>query len=165
MIELEPVSGDPMQLRRAYGCFPSGVTGVCALEEDYPVGIAANAFTSVSMEPALASVCVQNTSETWPRIRNLHRLGVSVLAEEQNQACRTLALKSGDRFADVEWNASADGAVFIHDAVCWLDCSIHDEIAAGDHIIVLLAIHAVRADPERTPLVFHSSRFRQLVTV
>lgn len=163
MVELEPTTGDPAQLRRVYGCFPSGVTGVCALEGDQPVGMAANAFTSVSMEPALASVCVQNTSATWPRLRNLGRLGVSVLAEEQNQACRTLALKNGDRFADVEWSASADGAVFIHDAVCWLDCSIYGEVPAGDHAIVLLAIHALHAEPERTPLVFHGSRFRQLV--
>jgi flavin reductase (DIM6/NTAB) family NADH-FMN oxidoreductase RutF len=165
MVELEPITGDAAQLRRAYGCFPSGVTAVCALDEAEPVGIAASSFTSVSVDPGLVSVCVQNSSATWPRLRGMRRLGVSVLAEDQNEACQTLSLKVGDRFAAVEWSASADGAVFVHGAVAWLDCSIHAVVPAGDHAIVLLAIHGLRADPERGPLVFHGSRFRQLVAV
>jgi flavin reductase (DIM6/NTAB) family NADH-FMN oxidoreductase RutF len=165
MVQLEPITGDPAQLRRAYGCFPSGVTAICALDGDEPVGIAASSFTSVSIDPGLVSVCVQNSSTTWPRLCRMRRLGVSVLAEEQNQACRTLALKKGDRFAGVEWSAGDDGAVFVHGAVAWLNCSVREEIRAGDHAIVLLAVHALRAEPERAPLVFHGSRFRQLVAV
>lgn len=163
MVELEPTSGDVAQLRRAYGCFPSGVTAVCALDGEVPVGIAASSFTSVSVNPGLVSVCVQNSSATWPRLRTMRRLGVSVLAEDQNEACRSLSSKTGDRFAEVEWSASADGAVFVRGAVAWLDCSIHRIVPAGDHVIVLLALHALSADPERAPLVFHGSRFRQLV--
>jgi flavin reductase (DIM6/NTAB) family NADH-FMN oxidoreductase RutF len=165
MVELEPVTPDAARLRRVYGCFPSGVTAVCALDGDEPVGIAASSFTSVSVDPALVSVCVQNTSSTWPRLRRVRRLGVSMLAQQQNQACRTLAIKTGDRFADVEWTASADGALFVHGAVAWLDCSLHREVPAGDHTIALLEIHALRAEPDRAPLVFHGSRFRQLVAV
>ncbi|MFF2850299.1 flavin reductase family protein [Streptomyces sp. NPDC058001] len=165
MVDLEPVTADAGRLRQVYGCFPSGVTAVCALEGDEPVGIAASSFTSVSMEPGLVSVCVQNSSTTWPRLRGRRRLGISVLAEEQDRACRQLALKTGDRFAGVDWSASGDGAVFVHGAVAWLDCSIHSEVAAGDHAIVLLAVHALRAEPERAPLVFHASRFRQLAAV
>lgn len=166
MIELEPTSGDPSQLRRAYGCFPSGVTAICALDDaGTPVGIAASSFTSVSVEPGLVSVCVQNSSTTWPRLRGLPRLGVSVLAEEQNAAAQRLAMKKGDRFAELDWVSTEDGGVLVRGAVAWLDCSIHAEVAAGDHAIVLLAIHALRADPDRAPLVFHGSRFRQLVAV
>lgn len=165
MVELEAITGDPAQLRRAYGCFPSGVTAICALDGDEPVGIAASSFTSVSLDPGLVSVCVQNSSATWPRLCRMRRLGVSVLAEEQNQACQKLALKTGNRFAGVEWSARQDGAVFVHGAVAWLSCSIHEQIPAGDHAIVLLAVHALRAEPERPPLVFHGSRFRQLVAV
>ncbi|MDN5914893.1 MAG: flavin reductase family protein [Pseudonocardia sp.] len=166
MIDLEPTTGDPVQLRRAYGCFPSGVTAICALDgRGTPVGIAASSFTSVSVEPALVSVCVQNSSTTWPRLRGLPRLGVSVLAEEQNAAAQRLATKEGDRFAELDWVSTDDGSVLVEGAVAWLDCSIHAEVAAGDHEIVLLAIHAVRADPDRAPLVFHGSRFRQLAAV
>lgn len=165
MVGLEITSGDPAQLRRAYGCFPSGVAALCTVEDDEPVGIAASSFTSVSVDPALVSVCVQNTSTTWPRLRRRPRLGLSVLAEGQNEACRALAMKTGDRFADLEWTAAPEGAVFVHGAVLHLDCSLHQEVPAGDHVIALLQVHALRADPERSPLVFHASRFRQLLDV
>lgn len=79
MVEIGPVTtGD--QLRRAFGCFPSGIT-VCALVDGTPVGMAASSFTSVSLAPPLVSVCIQHTSTTWPVLRNRPRLGLSVLAE------------------------------------------------------------------------------------
>ena len=163
MVDLEPLTGDPAQLRRAYGCFPSGVVAVCACDGGQPIGIAASSFTCVSLDPGLVSVCVRNESTTWPRLRRTRRLGISVLAEHQTEACRRLSLRTGDRFADIGWSAAAAGAVFVHDAVAWLECSVRHEIPAGDHAIVLLAVHALRIDPARQPLVFHGSRFRQLV--
>jgi flavin reductase (DIM6/NTAB) family NADH-FMN oxidoreductase RutF len=165
VVELDDLSADPQELRRAYGCFPSGVTAICTLVDGAPDGMAASSFTSVSLDPPLVSVCVQNTSTTWPRLRHLPRLGVSVLAESQDVMCKTLALKSGDRFAGVDWGATADGAVFVRGATAWLDCSVHSEVPAGDHLIVLLNIHGLRADPDAAPLVFHGSRFRQLRTL
>lgn len=166
VVGLEPLSADPGDLRRAFGCFPSGVTAVCGLADDAsPVGMAASSFTSVSINPPLVSVCVQNTSTTWPRLRGLQRLGVSVLAEGQDDACHRLSMKRGDRFAGVRWEAGADGAVFVYGATVWLDCSLHSEVAAGDHTIALLRIHGLRAEPDKAPLVFHGSRFRQLAVL
>jgi flavin reductase (DIM6/NTAB) family NADH-FMN oxidoreductase RutF len=163
MIELlDAVTGDLVQLRRAYGCFPSGVTAVCALVDDTPVGMVASSFTSVSMDPALVSVCVQNTSTTWPRLRELPRLGISVLAEDQHDAAQQLASKGVDRFAGLDWTATDEGGLLVHGAVAWLECSVHAEVPAGDHSVVLLRIHGLRADSERPPLVFHGSRFRRL---
>jgi flavin reductase (DIM6/NTAB) family NADH-FMN oxidoreductase RutF len=88
-----------------------------------------------------------------------------VLAECHEVACRALALKDGDRFADLEWEQNADGAVFVHGASAWLDCSVHAEIPAGDHAIVLLAIRGLRAEPHVQPLVFHGSQFHRLASL
>lgn len=165
MIQLEPLSGDHRALRQAFGCFPSGVTAVCALIDGTPVGMAASSFTSVSMDPPLVSVCVQDTSTTWPKLRPRTRLGVSVLAEGHDAECRSLSQKEGDRFAGVSWEASPDDAVFIHGATAWLDCSVERELPAGDHSIALLRIHGLQADPVAAPLVFHSSRFRALTAI
>ncbi|MFD5337560.1 flavin reductase family protein [Streptomyces hawaiiensis] len=153
---------DPAVLRQAFGCFPSGVTALCALRSGTPVGMAASTFTPVSLEPPLVSVCVQDTSSTWPKLRGQGRLGLSVLTEGQDLVCRSLAAKSGDRFADVDWQAGEDDSVYIHGANLWLDCSIHSELPGGDHTIVLLEIHGLKAEPDRAPLVFHGSRFRRL---
>ncbi|OLT11374.1 flavin reductase [Actinomadura sp. CNU-125] len=163
MVELEPVTGDPAQLKAAYGCFPSGVTALCALDGGEPAGMAASAFTCVSIDPGLVSVCLRNGSSTWPRLRRAGRLGVSVLAEHHNEACRALSAKTGDRFAGVGWSTGAAGAVYVQDAVAWLECSIAEELPAGDHTIALLAVHALRIDPARRPLIFHGSRFGRLV--
>ena len=153
---------DPVVLRQAFGCFPSGVTALCALDSGTPVGMAASTFTPVSLQPPLVSVCIQDTSSTWPRLRKQSRLGLSVLAEGQDLVCRSLATKNGDRFADVGWEAGEDGSVYVLGAALWLDCSIHAELPGGDHTIVLLEIHGLKAEPERAPLVFHGSRFRRL---
>ncbi|MDX3638130.1 flavin reductase family protein [Streptomyces sp. MB09-02B] len=153
---------DPAVLRQAFGCFPSGVTALCALDAGTPVGMAASTFTPVSLQPPLVSVCVQDTSSTWPRLRRQNRLGLSVLAEGQDMVCRALAARGGDRFADVGWESGEDGGVYVHGASLWLDCSVHAELPGGDHTIVLLEIHGLKADPDREPLVFHGSRFRRL---
>jgi len=164
MSTLVMASTDPVVLRQAFGCFPSGVTALCSLDSGTPVGMAASTFTPVSLAPALVSVCVQDTSTTWPKLRRQGHLGLSVLAEGQDTVCRSLAVKDGDRFADVDWEASEDGSVYIHGANLWLDCSLYAEIPGGDHTIVLLKIHGLRAEPDRAPLVFHGSRFRRLAS-
>jgi flavin reductase (DIM6/NTAB) family NADH-FMN oxidoreductase RutF len=161
---IEPVTTVD-QLRRAFGCFPSGVTAVCAQSDGIPVGLAASSFTSVSVDPPLVSVCMQHSSTTWPTLREQPRLGLSVLAEGQDEICARLASKTGDRFAGTNWFGSDDGAVFVRGATLWLDCTIHAEVPSGDHDIVLLNIHGVSADPEAQPLVFHGSRFRRLVAI
>jgi flavin reductase (DIM6/NTAB) family NADH-FMN oxidoreductase RutF len=163
--DLAPVTGDPVDLRRAYAAFPSGVAAVCALQYDRPVGIAASSFVAVSLDPPLVSVCVQHTSTTWPLLRRSTRLGVSVLAQDQHEICRDLAAKGGDRFARVDWSACPDGAVLVHGSALWLDCAIHREVEAGDHVIALLAVHRLRVAPDVTPLVFHSSRFHRLAAI
>jgi flavin reductase (DIM6/NTAB) family NADH-FMN oxidoreductase RutF len=165
MIEIAPLTDDPRALRQAYGCFPSGVTAVCALVDGIPVGMAASSFTSVSLAPPLVSVCVQDSSTTWPKLRDRPRLGLSVLAEGHDAACMSLSAKHGDRFAGVEWEATADDGVYVHGSTAWLDCSVEREVPAGDHAIVLLRIHGMRADPDAAPLVFHGSRFRTLTAV
>lgn len=153
---------DPRKLRRVFGAFPSGVTAVAALVDGLPVGMAASSFTSVSLDPPLVSVCVAHTSTTWPRLRNASRLGVSVLAGDQEQACLQLSARDGDRFAALRWSASSEGAVLLAGASAWLDCSVEAEHPAGDHDIVVLRVRDLDADHTVRPLVFHASQFRRL---
>ncbi|MFC5907569.1 flavin reductase family protein [Streptacidiphilus monticola] len=154
----------PAQLRHAFGAFPSGVTAVAALTGGTPVGLAASSFTSVSLDPPLVSVCVAHGSRTWPLLRDRERLGVSVLGAHQERACRQLAAREGDRFAGLDWTATADGAVLIDGAAAWFDCSVEQVVRAGDHDIVLLRVHEIDADHAVAPLVFHASRFHRITS-
>lgn len=160
--ELEP-PGSLEQMRQAFGCFPSGVLAVCARVDEVPVGMAMSSFTSVSLVPPLVTMCVQHTSATWPLLRACPRLGLNVLAEHQDQQCRSFASKQGDRFSGSTLTTTPEGAIFVEDATLWLDCSIQQEIPVGDHMIIVLLVHLLRASVDRSPLVFHGSRFRRLV--
>ncbi|WP_262106402.1 flavin reductase family protein [Arthrobacter sp. Marseille-P9274] len=152
---------DPLELRSTYSCFPSGVVALCGDKGGRPTGMSVSSFTTVSLEPALVSVSVQKTSTTWPQLRQLPRLGISVLAEDQGTVCRALAGR-GDRFQNIGWRQTTEGAIFIDGAAATFDCSIVQEIEAGDHVIVLLEVEAMGADRSRQPLVFHHSDLRRL---
>ncbi len=154
----------PTELRRVFGAFPTGVTAVAAMVDGAPVGLAANSFTSVSLDPPLVSLCIAHTSTTWPVLRPARRLGISVLGAHQEQAGRQLSSVGADRFATLAWRTNELGAVFLHRSSAWLDCSIEREIPAGDHDIILLRVHDLEADHDVQPLVFHASQFRQLQT-
>lgn len=154
---------DSTGLRRVFARFPSGVTAICALDDTgRRVGMAASSFVSVSLEPPLVALCVQHTSTTWPRLRDRPRIGLSVLGDGQDRACRQLASKAGDRFADLDLYATEGGALLLHGATAWMDCSIESTVPAGDHDVVLLRVHRQRAHLGHGPLVFHESGFHAL---
>ncbi len=153
---------DPAELRRVFGTFPTGVTAVAAFAGGVPLGLAASSFTSVSLDPAFVSVCIAQSSRTWPRLREIPRLGISVLGAHQEGASRRLAAPGDDRFAALPWRVTNGGAVFVEGSSAWLECSVHQEVSVGDHTVVILRVHELDADPAVAPLVFHGSRYRQL---
>lgn len=148
------------QLRHVLAAFPTGVAAVAAIIDGEPAGLAASSFVSVSLDPPLVSVCIGHSSTTWPVLRT-GRLGISVLGAHQERASRQLSSRDGERFAGLRWRSTGDGAVLLHEASAWFDCSIEREIPAGDHDIVLLRVHDLGAS-ESMPLVFHGSAYRQL---
>ena len=152
----------PAVLREAYGHFPSGVIAIAAEVEGARVGLAASTFVPVSLDPPLVSFCVQNTSTTWPRLRELPVLGISVLGEAHDAAARTLAAKTGDRFAGLETESNAAGAVFIKGTSVWLESTIEQLVPAGDHTVVILRVNDLTVHADVAPIVFHRSVFRRL---
>lgn len=157
---------DPIRLRAAFGVFPSGVVAVATEVEGDLIGLAASSFTSVSLDPPLVSFSIANGSKTWPTLRRAEHLGVTILADHHGEVCRRLAGPVESRFDGVETAVSDRGAVTLPDGLAAFDCTIYDEVAAGDHTIVLLRLHAVEhVDPAHAqgPLVFHRSGFSALV--
>ncbi|GAB2996703.1 flavin reductase family protein [Mycobacterium bourgelatii] len=152
----------PSSLREAFGHFPTGVVAIAAQVNGVREGLAASTFVPVSLEPPLVSFCVQNTSTTWPKLKSVPMLGISVLGEAHDAAARTLAAKTGDRFAGLETVSSETGAVFIKGTGLWLESAIEQLITAGDHTIVVLRVKHVTVDSNVAPIVFHRSEFRRL---
>jgi flavin reductase (DIM6/NTAB) family NADH-FMN oxidoreductase RutF len=157
-----PSNLTPSSLREAFGHFPSGVVAIAAEVNGVRHGLAASTFVPVSLDPPLVSFCVQNTSTTWPILKQVPLLGISVLGEAHDDAVRTLAAKTGDRFAGLATESNGGGAVFIRGTSVWLESAIEQLIPAGDHTIVVLRVSDVRVDPTVAPIVFHRSVFRRL---
>lgn len=154
----------PDSLRSAFSGFPSGVAALCSTVGGLPEGIVASSFTvGVSLDPPLVMFAVQRTSRTWPVLRNSHRIGVSILGSSHEEACLQIASKSADRFAGLDLHTTEAGAVLLNDAALWLECSVEQEMPAGDHEVVLLRVHGASAhEYGEEPLVFHRSAFHRL---
>ncbi|WP_328472564.1 flavin reductase family protein [Actinoplanes sp. NBC_00393] len=155
---------DPRRLREVFGIFPSGVVAVAAVVDGLPVGLAASSFTSVSLDPPLVSFSIANASKTWPDLRRAGHVGVTILADHHSGVARQLAGAVDRRFDGLALTATTDGAVTLDDGLAHFDTTIHQEVIAGDHTIVLLRLHSARHDgqPSSSPLVFHRSRFGRL---
>ncbi|MGY2704637.1 flavin reductase family protein [Nocardioides sp. HB32] len=153
---------DPGRLREAFGVFPSGVVAVAAEVDGELVGLAASSFTSVSLEPALVSFSVANSSRTWPTLRRSGHLGVTILADHHDDVCRQLAGPVASRFDGLAVTTTDDGATLLDEGLARFDCTIYREVEAGDHTIVLLELHAVEHETTSSPLVFHRSGFGRL---
>jgi flavin reductase (DIM6/NTAB) family NADH-FMN oxidoreductase RutF len=162
MESMSPTNLSPSTLREAFGHFPTGVVAIAAEFDGTRVGLAASTFVPVSLDPPLVSFCVQNTSTTWPKLKDLPRLGISVLGESHDEAARMLAAKTGDRFAGLQTVSTESGAVFVEGTSVWLESSIEQMIPAGDHTIVILRISDITVHPDVPPIVFHRSTFRRL---
>jgi 3-hydroxy-9,10-secoandrosta-1,3,5(10)-triene-9,17-dione monooxygenase reductase component len=158
----DPIIGiDGMRFRSVLGRFATGVVAVTAIspETGEPTGLAANSFTSVSLDPPLIAFCVAHTSSTWPTLRRAERVCVNVLAAPQREICLQLATKGGDKFAGLEWTESPGGTPVIDGALAWLECSVEDEHMAGDHVIVVSRVHYLDNRGDGDPLIFYRGSY------
>ncbi len=129
---------DPRDLRRAFGTFATGVTIVTTLDEEgSPWGFTANSFTSVSLDPPLALICIAKTAGSCPVFEKTSHFAINILAESQRAVSGTFAAPGPDKFSTVAWSGRATGSPIIDGVVAWLDCAMHEVVDAGDHYILI----------------------------
>ncbi len=129
---------DAKALRNAFGAFPTGVTVVTTLtEKGEPVGFTANSFTSVSLDPPMLLVCPGRNLTSFPVFETCTRFAVNVLAEGQETVSNTFASFTGDRFAEVPWQADATGLPILAGVAAHFSCETADAVPAGDHVVLL----------------------------
>ena len=147
------------QFRSVLGNFASGVTIITANRENVPFGLAANSFTSVSLDPPLVSFCAAHSSTTYPHIRATGRFCVNVLADDQGDLALLFARRDADRFSDTKTVDSPLGSPILDGALAWLDCVIEQEHLAGDHDIVVGRVLHAYVDTDRSPLLYFRGKF------
>lgn len=134
---------DIRELRNAFGSFMTGVTVVTAVSESSEkVGFTANSFTSVSVDPPLLLICPAKNLSSFDIFNNCKYFAVNILAEDQQEISNTFAGGKGDRFANVTWHSNEQGVPLIDGAVAHFSCSTHNNIDAGDHIVLIGEVSA-----------------------
>jgi len=129
---------DVNELRRALGCFVTGVTVITTTATDgEPRGFTANSFTSVSLDPPLVLACIARRAGSFDVFRNASAFAVNILQEDQRDLSATFASSKPDKFAGLQWTASKAGSPLLPACSAWLDCEMHDQIEGGDHVILI----------------------------
>jgi flavin reductase (DIM6/NTAB) family NADH-FMN oxidoreductase RutF len=146
---------DEASFRTVLGHFATGVTIITAMSDGEPVGVSANSFTSVSLNPPLVLFCASKESTTWPKIEAARKFTVNILNEHQEDVCRVFATRGADRFSRIGWHPSANGSPILHDALAYVDCTIQSQHDGGDHLIVVGSVHELGILADSGPLIFY----------
>ena len=146
---------DAATFRTVMGHFATGVTVITAVDDGEPVGMAANSFTSVSLDPPLVLFCAAYSSSTWPRIQKAASFCVNILADDQEHICRLMAQKGVDRFAQIGWRSGPSGSPILEGTLAHIDCVTVAEHDAGDHLIVVGRVLELAVSREAEPLCFY----------
>lgn len=154
---------DPLLFRSVIGRFATGVTVVTALAPEGPVGMTANAITSLSLDPLLLLVCFDQGARTLRVVRETHAFGVNVLGREQAALAQTFASKApeAEKFAGVPHDLH-DGVPVIRSAHAWIGCRLDRLVPGGDHVIGIGAVVAAETGAGE-PLLWHGGRYGEFV--
>jgi len=154
---------DPRTLRDALGCFATGVTVVTCFDGDgNPVGITANSFTSVSLDPPLLLVCIHKQAACASALAGSNHFAVNVLQTGQQPASIRFSSKQDDRFGVNDWSRGEFGAPVLKESLGVFECernAVHD---GGDHHILVGQVVKASFDPEMDPLLYFRGSYRRL---
>jgi flavin reductase (DIM6/NTAB) family NADH-FMN oxidoreductase RutF/pimeloyl-ACP methyl ester carboxylesterase len=154
---------DARTLRDAMGCFATGVTIVTAFGADgLPIGLTANSFTSVSLDPPLLLVCIANTAGSAPVLRGATRFAVNVLQIGQQPTSNRFAGKGEDRFAATPWEKGEFDSPVLLGSLTAFECEQESLYEAGDHFLLIGRVLKASFEPRRDPLLYFRGKYRRL---
>lgn len=136
---------------------PTPVTVVTSHVGRHPHGTTVSAFSSLSLDPPMILVSLDQKSDLLKIIQETGRFGVNVLAAGQQSLATTFARKGADKFAGVAWYMDHD-APRLAGKGQWLVCRTEQLVTAGDHVIIIgLVVHADTHSFE--PLLYRQRAF------
>lgn len=154
---------DARTLRDAMGCFATGITIVTSRAPDgTPIGLTANSFTSVSLDPPLLLVAIAKSAGSGGPLQQASHFAVNVLQTSQQPASNRFAGKGEDRFAATPWHEGETGIPLLDGSLASFECksyAIHD---GGDHYLLVGEVLRAQYEPRRDPLLYFRGKYRRL---
>jgi flavin reductase (DIM6/NTAB) family NADH-FMN oxidoreductase RutF len=153
---------DPRAFRRALGNFATGVTIMTASANGRKVGVTANSFNSVSLDPPLVLWSIDKRSTSHEVFEQASHFAVNVLAADQIDLSNQFARASEDKFAGVAHEEGGGGAPLFADCAARFHCEKYQQLDGGDHWILLGKVTAFD-DLGRAPLLYHQGAYSSVL--
>jgi flavin reductase (DIM6/NTAB) family NADH-FMN oxidoreductase RutF len=135
----------------------SSVSVVTTQAAGAPHGTTVSAFCSLSADPPMVLVSLDNGSRLLRHIQGSRRFGLNLLASDQSDLAKRFASKAQDKFAGVDYQLAAEVPILSGPAG-WVACELHAALPGGDHTILLGTV-VDAATTGRAPLTYHSRSF------
>jgi len=156
----------PAQFRRASSRYATGIAIVTSVVDGVDHAMTANSFTSVSLDPLLALVCVERDSRFHAAVLRAGVWAVSFLPRDGERVARWFATRGrplSGQFDDVPAVRGANGCLLLEGALAGLELRTEQVVGAGDHDILLAEVTAIHQPPEAgEPTIYYASAFRHL---
>lgn len=150
------------EFRAALSKFASGVTVVTLKDKNgNPHGITVSAFSSVSLEPPLILVCIDNDAGSHSAFRESQRFVVNILSEKQSEHSNQFASKIPDKFINVHHHKGLEDIPVLKDALVNLECRLVKDFVAGDHTIFIGEIERTHINDGK-PLVYYQGDYKKI---
>ena len=153
---------DPERFRTVFGHFATGVAVITSAGPGGSGGMTANAVCSLSLDPLLALVCIENEARTLPLVRDSGRFAVNVLRAGSEDLARVFASKvpETEKLRDVPHRIE-EGMPILDAALAWIVCDVQSLVPAGDHRIAIGAVVAMDV-ADGDPLLWYRGAYRAL---
>lgn len=152
-----PTAENTRLLRDAFGRFATGVTVVTTVTDEGPVGITANSFSSLSLEPALVLWSPARNSKRFDDFANAPHFAIHILAEDQAAICEGFA-RDKRAFGGLDYTTNDYGVPMINNCLARLECKHVATHPGGDHVIVVGQVTYAQFH-EGNPLGFFGGKF------
>ena len=141
-------------LRNVLSKFATGVTVVSTIDIDgKPIGMTANSFTSVSLDPPLVLWNIGINQPSYDAFLKAKGYSVNILSKDQKDICDLFSSSIDDKFNDIDYILSDNGFPIIQKSLAWFDCIKWNNYPGGDHQILVGEVKNFYAN-EKDPLIF-----------
>jgi flavin reductase len=160
--EHEPVSADVH--RAAARMFASGVTVAAARYGGRIHAIAATAFCSLSLEPPLVLLAVNQSGQLVDFARRAQHVGITILSEDQRDISEWAASRGRAPGPELPFStrSARTGAPLIEGAIAWFDCEVQDARRSGDHTVIIGLVVEAWAAEGADPLLYYQGTYHAL---
>ncbi len=157
------MSFEGRELRNALGRFATGVCVISTVTDaGQAVGMTANSFSSVSLDPPLVLWSLQNNSDVYDIFSSPRFFAINILAHEHQPYSDQYAAKDQHALDDAHYRLGKHGAPLIHDALVSIECELETTHEGGDHLIIVGRVRELHERTGGEPLLFFSGAYHKL---